>query len=87
MCVGGVAQVALRAVCGDNSTHANKGVTVLTERERYDSVRHCKWVDEVVEDSPWTIDQVSFFFCAILIFNERLRAGLPGQIPDRLCRP
>lgn len=25
--------------------------------ERYESLRHVKWVDEVVEDAPWTVDQ------------------------------
>ena len=44
-------------VCGDAVTHQHKGKTVLTERERYESVRHCRWADEVVEDAPWVIDQ------------------------------
>jgi choline-phosphate cytidylyltransferase len=33
-----------------------KGLTVLSAKERAESVRHCKWVDEVVEDCPWVID-------------------------------
>jgi choline-phosphate cytidylyltransferase len=24
---------------------------------RCESVRHCRWVDEVVEEAPWIIDQ------------------------------
>ena len=32
-------------------------MTVFTESERAESLRHCKWVDEVVENAPWIIDQ------------------------------
>lgn len=42
-------------VSSDRDTLAHKGRTVLREAERYESVRHCKWVDEVVEGAPWTI--------------------------------
>jgi choline-phosphate cytidylyltransferase len=42
-------------VTGDKETHRRKGLTVLSGAERAESVRHCKWVDEVVEDCPWII--------------------------------
>lgn len=42
-------------VTGDKETHRRKGLTVLSATERAESVRHCKWVDEVVEDCPWII--------------------------------
>lgn len=29
----------------------------MTDVERYEAVRHCKWVDEVVQDAPWFVDQ------------------------------
>nr|OQO26672.1 hypothetical protein B0A51_07672 [Rachicladosporium sp. CCFEE 5018] len=42
-------------VTGDSETHKRKGLTVLSAKERAESVRHCRWVDEVVEDCPWII--------------------------------
>lgn len=46
----------LVGVNSDADTHRFKGPTVLTYAERIDSVRHCRWVDEVVYDAPWVID-------------------------------
>ncbi|XP_073148387.1 choline-phosphate cytidylyltransferase 2-like [Henckelia pumila] len=43
--------------CNDETTHKYKGKTVMTESERYESLRHCKWVDEVIPDAPWVINQ------------------------------
>jgi len=41
--------------CSDRITHKYKGKTVMTESERYESLRHCRWVDEIVRDAPWVI--------------------------------
>lgn len=43
-------------VTGDAETHKRKGLTVMSGKERAESLRHCRWVDEVVEDCPWIIN-------------------------------
>ncbi|CUS24547.1 LAQU0S17e01398g1_1 [Lachancea quebecensis] len=45
-------------ICGvpsDRVTHKLKGLTVLSDVQRYETLRHCRWVDEVVEDAPWCV--------------------------------
>jgi len=41
--------------CNDKLTHKMKGKTVMTDDERYEALRHCRYVDEVVVDAPWTL--------------------------------
>ncbi|KAH9315828.1 hypothetical protein KI387_024455, partial [Taxus chinensis] len=43
--------------CNDEVTNRYKGKTVMTESERYESLRHCRWVDEVIPDAPWVLTQ------------------------------
>ena len=42
-------------VTGDAETHKRKGLTVMSAKERAESLRHCRWVDEVIEDCPWIL--------------------------------
>lgn len=45
-------------VCGipsDIETHKRKGLTVLTDLQRMETLKHCKWVDQVIPDAPWCV--------------------------------
>jgi len=46
----------LAGVCSDELVHQFKGKTVMSHAVRCESVRHCKWVDEVVAEAPWVLD-------------------------------
>ncbi|KAH8084878.1 hypothetical protein BXZ70DRAFT_957348 [Cristinia sonorae] len=47
----------LVGVNSDQQCMEHKSKTVMSHAERCESVRHCRWVDEVVPDAPWVIDQ------------------------------
>lgn len=47
----------LAGVHSDAQCLEHKAGTVMSHAERCESVRHCVWVDEVVPDAPWIIDQ------------------------------
>ncbi|CAH8475728.1 unnamed protein product [Schistosoma turkestanicum] len=42
-------------VSNDADVHHYKGRTVMNEKERYEAIRHCRYVDEVINDAPWSI--------------------------------
>jgi len=42
-------------IVNDEITHEKKGNTVMNNQERVNAVRHCRYVDEIVENQPWFI--------------------------------
>lgn len=45
-------------ICGvpsDEETHRRKGLTVLSDKQRCETLEHCKWVDEVIPNAPWSV--------------------------------
>jgi len=47
----------LVGVCSDELVKEHKSRSVMTHAERLEAARHCRWVDEVVAEAPWVIDQ------------------------------
>jgi choline-phosphate cytidylyltransferase len=48
---------AVVGCCNDELTHKFKGETVLSDKERYENLYHCRWVDKVIPDAPWVVTQ------------------------------
>jgi len=44
-------------VPSDELVHKYKGLTVLTDEQRYETLRHCRWVDEVIPNAPWEVNE------------------------------
>ena len=43
-------------VNSDELVKQHKSRSVMNHAERCEAVRHCRWVDEVVQEAPWIID-------------------------------
>jgi ethanolamine-phosphate cytidylyltransferase len=61
--------VLIVGVNSDEDVEKSKGPTLMSTKERAALVRACKWVDEVIEDTPYTpdvklLDEVGADFCA-----------------------
>ncbi|RSH89550.1 hypothetical protein EHS25_002101 [Saitozyma podzolica] len=47
----------LVGVCSDKLCAEHKSAPAMTHAERCESIRHCRWADEVLPDAPWVVDQ------------------------------
>ncbi|WWC57728.1 uncharacterized protein I303_100262 [Kwoniella dejecticola CBS 10117] len=47
----------LVGVCSDDLCASHKSRPAMTHAERCEAVRHCRWVDEILPDAPWVVDQ------------------------------
>lgn len=47
----------IAGVCSDEDAEQYKRKPVMTLEERCESIRHCKWVDEVYPHAPWVITE------------------------------
>ncbi|KAH7924459.1 hypothetical protein BV22DRAFT_509458 [Leucogyrophana mollusca] len=41
----------------DEDVKANKARSIMNHAERCEAVRHCRWIDEVIPDCPWILDE------------------------------
>ena len=44
-------------VCADNICEQHDSPSATPHLERCELVRHCRWVDEVVPEAPWKLDE------------------------------
>ncbi|KAF8883544.1 hypothetical protein BD779DRAFT_1443826 [Infundibulicybe gibba] len=47
----------LAGVNSDELVTTLKNRSIMTHAERLEATRHCRWVDEVIADAPWVIDE------------------------------
>ncbi len=69
-------------VCADSDVSRSKGSNrpILSLSERVESLRHCRWVDEILPDAPW-IPTPSF----LIKHNIDYVAHDPAPYADALC--
>lgn len=68
-------------VHSDEEIRKNKGEPVMKEQERYDMVRACKWVDEVVEGAPYVtqLDVLDKYGCKMCGHGDDITTDADGN--------
>ncbi|KAJ3345912.1 Ethanolamine-phosphate cytidylyltransferase [Entophlyctis luteolus] len=58
----------------------NKGPTVMNQKERYDAVAACKWVDEVVPDAPYltSLEWMDRYKCDVCVHGDDITTMADG---------
>ena len=71
--------ILIVGVCNDRETYLYKGPTIMNEIERSNSVKHCKWVDKVLDKAPWYITPEF-----VEQYNIDLVCHNPGNYPNTI---
>jgi ethanolamine-phosphate cytidylyltransferase len=68
-------------VHSDEEIMRNKGMTVMNNEERVAMVKACKWVDEVVEDAPYSasIEWLDSVNCRYIAHGDDIAINCDGQ--------
>jgi ethanolamine-phosphate cytidylyltransferase len=67
-------------VHSDSEIMKHKGPTVIKEKDRYEAVRACKWVDEVVEDAPYVtaVEYLDKYGCDFCVHGDDVTTTADG---------
>lgn len=67
-------------VCNDKDTLHYKGPTVMSMKERVEAIENCKWVQQVIPNSPWILDEAFLERHDIdLVAHDDIPYAAPGQ--------
>lgn len=82
--------VLIVGCCDDALTHSKKGKTVCTDEERYEALRHCRYVDIILPSAPWGYSE-EFFDKHKIDFiahdDEPYTIGMSANVTDSYALP